>query len=212
MILHVLPEEKKMTMRERIAAGDLFTDECEGLPEDRLAAKKLMKQFNDSEPGDFRKRLELLGSIFGIPVRAWIEPPFYFCYGKNISVGSGTYINFNCNFVDDGKIIIGEKVMFGPAVTIATVSHPVNPSYRMYMYTNPVTIGDNCWIGAGAVICPGVTIGKNSVIGAGSVVTRDIPANCVAVGNPCRVLRQINDDDMKCFRPGKEITGNLEDC
>jgi galactoside O-acetyltransferase len=199
-----------MTMRERIANGDLFTDDCEGLPDDRLQAKRLMKQFNDSEPDDFKRRLDLLEGIFGKPVHVWIEPPFYFCYGKNISIGNGTYINFNCNFVDDGKIIIGEKVMFGPAVTIATVGHPINPSFRMYMYTSPVTIGSNCWIGAGAVICPGVTIGRNSVIGAGSVVTKDIPADCVAVGNPCRVLRQINDDDMKYFRQGKEIAKNLD--
>lgn len=199
-----------MTMRERIANGDLFTDNCEGLPEDRLSAKKLMKQFNDSAPDDLKQRMKLIEGIFGKPVRAWIEPPFYFCYGTNISVGSGTYINFNCNFVDDGKITIGKNVMFGPAVTIATVSHPINPSYRMYMYTSPVTIEDNCWIGAGTVICPGVTIGKNSVIGAGSVVTKDIPANCVAVGNPCRVLREITDEDKQYFRPGREITKNLE--
>lgn len=199
-----------MTMRERIANGDLFTDNCEGLPEDRLSAKKLMKQFNDSAPDDLKRRMKLIEGIFGKPVRAWIEPPFYFCYGTNISVGSGTYINFNCNFVDDGKITIGKNVMFGPAVTIATVSHPINPSYRMYMYTSPVTIEDNCWIGAGTVICPGVTIGKNSVIGAGSVVTKNIPANCVAVGNPCRVLREITDEDKQYFRPGREITKNLE--
>ena len=124
-----------------------------------------------------------------------MEPPFYCCYGTNITIGEGSYLNFNCNFVDDGKIIIGKKVMFGPAVTIATVGHPVNPKMREYMYTDPVTIEDNCWIGAGTTICPGVHIGENSVIGAGSVVSRSIPANVVAVGVPCRVMRSITEED-----------------
>ena len=133
-----------MTMRERIEAGKLFTDYCEGLPEDRINCKKRMIQFNSTMP-------------------------------------------------DDGKIIIGKKVMFGPAVTIATVGYPVNPKMREYMYTDPVTIEDNCWIGAGTTICPGVHIGENSVIGAGSVVVHDIPANSVAVGNPCKVIREIGE-------------------
>ncbi|MFS0777160.1 sugar O-acetyltransferase [Neobacillus sp. 3P2-tot-E-2] len=125
---------------------------------------------------------------------------------ESIKIGEGTYINFNCNFVDDTKIIIGKDVLFGPAVTIATVGHPINPNYRGYMYADPVKIGDNCWIGAGSIICPGVTIGDNCVIGAGSVVTKDIPANSVAVGNPCKVLRSINEHDMKYYYKDKEIT------
>lgn len=133
-----------MTMRERTEAGKLFTDYCEGLPEDRINCKKRMIQFNSTMP-------------------------------------------------DDGKIIIGKKVMFGPAVTIATLGHPVNPKMREYMYTDPVTIEDNCWIGAGTTICPGVHIGENSVIGAGSVVVHDIPANSVAAGNPCKVIREIGE-------------------
>lgn len=183
-------------MRERIMQGKLFTDECEGLPEERLEAKRRMKRFNDSEPGDVEKRKELLNDIFGRETDVWIEPPFYFCYGRHILVGDGTYINMNCNFVDDGEIRIGKNVLFGPAVTIATTGHPVNPNLRQYMYADPVEIGDNCWIGANVVILPGVTIGANSVIGAGSVVVRDIPENCVAVGNPCRVLREIGEKDM----------------
>lgn len=126
--------------------------------------------------------------------------------GTNIEIGEGTYINFNCNFVDDTKIIIGKDVLFGPAVTMATVGHPINPNYRGYLYADPVKIGDNCWIGAGSVICPGVTIGENSVIGAGSVVTKDIPSNSVAVGNPYKVLRSINENDMKYYYKDKEIT------
>lgn len=194
-----------MTMRERIANGKLFTDYCEGLPEDRLACKKRMTAFNESSPQDAERRMELLKDLFGKSTDAWIEPPFYCCYGYNITIGDGSYLNFNCNFVDDGKIIIGKKVMFGPAVTIATVGHPIAPDMRDYMYTDPVTIGDNCWIGAGSVICPGVTIGENCVIGAGSVVVKDIPANSVAVGNPCRVVRGFEEKDKIYYYKDRKI-------
>lgn len=111
----------------------------------------------------------------------------------------------NCNFIDDGMIFIGERVMFGPAVTIATVGHPIEPSMREYMYTDAVKIGDNAWIGAGATICPGVTIGENSVIGAGSVVIGDIPADSIAVGNPCRVVRRIGEHDKVFYYKGRRI-------
>lgn len=111
----------------------------------------------------------------------------------------------NCNFIDDGLIEIGDRVMFGPGVTIATVGHPINPQLREYMYTDPVKIGKNCWIGANVTICPGVTIGDNSVIGAGSVVLQDIPENSVAGGNPCRVLRPISEKDMKYYYKDREI-------
>ncbi|MEC0370118.1 sugar O-acetyltransferase [Paenibacillus chibensis] len=195
-----------MTMRERIANGKLFTDYCEGLPEDRANAKRRMIAFNATGPDTLEERARLMNVIFGRETKAWIEPPFYFCYGTNIEIGDGSYINFNCNFVDDTKIVIGKNVMFGPAVTIATVGHPIHPAYREYMYAEPVKIENNCWIGAGSVICPGVTIGENSVIGAGSVVTKDIPANTVAVGNPCRVLRHINEHDMKYYYKDREIT------
>ena len=195
-----------MTMRERIASGKLFTDYVEGLPEDRVQAKRRMIAFNATGPDNLEERFKLMNEIFGRETKVWIEPPFYFCYGTNIEIGNNCYINFNCNFVDDGKIIIGNKVMFGPAVTIATVGHPINPNYREYMYCDPVKIEDNCWIGAGAIITPGVTIGENSVIGAGSVVTKDIPANSIAVGNPCKVLRNIDENDMKYYYKDRAIT------
>lgn len=188
-----------MNMHERIMNGKLFTDMCEGMPDERLQAKKLMKQFNDAEPDDFEGRVRLLGEIFGKPCDSWVEPPFYFCYGKHVSIGKGCYINVNCSFIDDGKITIGDAVMFGPTVTIATVGHPINPAMRGYMYCDHVTIGNNCWIGANSVICPGVTIGDNTVIGAGSVVTKDIPANVVAAGNPCKVIREIDERDLKYY-------------
>lgn len=195
-----------MTMRERIASGKLFTDYVEDLPEDRANAKRRMIAFNATGPDNLEERFRLMAEIFGRETKAWIEPPFYFCYGTNIEIGDSCYINFNCNFVDDGKIIIGNKVMFGPGVTIATVGHPINPNYREYMYCASVKIEDNCWIGAGAIITPGVTIGENCVIGAGSVVTKDIPANSIAVGNPCKVLRTIDENDMKYYYKDREIT------
>lgn len=195
-----------MTMRERMANGQLFTDHCEGLPEDRVNAKKRMIAFNQTSPVEVELRTQLQTEIFGRETKVWIEPPFYFCYGTHIEIGDGSYINFNCNFVDDTSIVIGKKVLFGPGVTIATTSHPIHPDYRDYMYAKPVYIEDNCWIGAGAIIGPGVTIGKNSVIGAGSVVTKDIPADSVAVGNPCRVIREITEQDRKYYDKDKEIT------
>lgn len=194
-----------MTMRERIAEGKLFTDYCEGLPEDRVNCKKRMIAFNNTSPEDTESRIAAMKELFGKETEAWIEPPFYCCYGYNITIGEGSYLNFNCNFVDDGKITIGKKVMFGPAVTIATVGHPIDPAKREYMYTDPVNIGDNCWIGAGVTICPGVSIGENTVIGAGSVVIKDIPANSVAVGNPCRVVREIGECDAVYYYKGRKI-------
>lgn len=194
-----------MTMIERIKSGKLFTDYCEGLPEARLQCKRNMTAFNLSQPDDYETRKKCMDSLFGKTVSAWIEPPFYCCYGTNIEFGSDVYINFNCNFVDDGKITLGNKVMLGPAVTIATVGHPINPDMREYMYTDPVVIEDNCWIGAGAIICPGVTIGKNSVIGAGSVVVSDIPKNSVVAGNPCKVIRKIDKRDQQYYYKDREI-------
>lgn len=201
-----------MTMRERIDEGKLFTDTCEGLPEDRTKAKKRMTAFNRTMPEDTDGRMRALEELLGKETKAWVEPPFYCCYGTNITIGEGSYVNFNCNFVDDGKISIGKSVMFGPAVTIATVGHPIHPKMREYMYTDPVTIADNCWIGAGVTICPGVTIGENSVIGAGSVVVHDIPADSIAVGNPCRVVRPVDErDELYYYKDRRIDAADLEE-
>lgn len=187
-----------MTQRERIASGRLFTDRSEGLPEERLRGKERMYDFNHTRPSEVERRAELMQEMFGaVGKGCWIEPPVYFCYGTNVFLGNGVYANFNLSLVDDYTITIGNGVMFGPNVTIAVTGHPIDPTLRAqaYMYAFPVTIGDNVWIGSGAVICPGVTIGENSVIGAGSIVTKDIPANVIAAGNPCKVLREINEQD-----------------
>ncbi|WP_375180016.1 maltose acetyltransferase domain-containing protein [Enterococcus rotai] len=133
-----------MNMRERIIAGKLFLDDCEGLPEERLQAKKRMMAFNQTAPDELEKRFQLLDAIFGTKINAWIEPPFYFCYGHNIELGEECYLNMGCIFIDDAKITIGNNVAFGPGVTIATVGHPIHPDYRRLMYGNPVTIENNC--------------------------------------------------------------------
>jgi galactoside O-acetyltransferase len=191
-----MTQEDSLTQRERIASGRLFTDMTEGLPEERLRAKERMYEFNHTRPTEVAKRRELMREMFGsIGEHCWIEPPISFCYGTNVFFGDMVYVNFNLGLVDDYTIMIGNRVMFGPNVTIAVTGHPIDPAHRGYMYALPVTIGNNVWVGAGAVICPGVTIGENSVIGAGSIVTKDIPANVVAAGNPCKVLREINEQD-----------------
>lgn len=194
-----------MTMTERMQRGMLFTDMCEGLPQKRSDAKNMMNLFNSADHTDTDAKTELINRMVCREKDVWIEAPFYFIYGKNIHLGQGSFINMNCNFIDDGQIIVGKKVLFGPAVTVVTVGHPVNPQMREYMYTDPVVIGDNVWIGANVTVCPGVKIGENSVIGAGSVVTRDIPANCVAVGNPCRVLREIGERDREFYWKDRKI-------
>lgn len=187
-------------------SGKLFTDMCEGLPKERDDAKKRMIAFNATTPDQIDERMRIVKEMLHEESGdVWIEPPLYFCYGKHIILGEGTYINFNCNFVDDGMIRIGKRCVIGPAVTIATVGHPIRPDMREYMYTDPVTIGDDVWLGAGVIICPGVTVGNGCVIGAGSVVVRDIPDNCVAVGNPCRVIRPIGERDQQHYYRDRKI-------
>ena len=196
-----------MNMHERIMNGKLFTDMCEGMPQERDDAKRRMIRFNATTPDTIEERMKIAKEMLheDSSENIWIEPPFYFCYGRHIVIGDGTYINFNCNFVDDGMIKVGKNCLFGPAVTIATVGHPIRPDMREYMYVDHVTIEDNVWIGENVTICPGVTIGENSVIGAGSVVVKDIPANSIAVGNPCKVLREIGEKDQEYYYRDRKI-------
>ena len=138
----------------------------------------------------------------------YIEPPFHANWGgKHVHFGKGVYANFNLTMVDDTHIYVGDYTLFGPNVCVATTGHPINPELRQkaYQYNIPVHIGKNCWIGAGAVIIPGITIGDNVVIGAGSVVTKDIPSNVVAVGNPCKVIREISEHDKEYYFKDRKI-------
>ncbi len=191
-----------LSMRDRIKQGLLFTDMTEGLPEERLRGKELMYDYNLTRPSEEERREELLREILGrAGGNIWIEPPFRFAYGKNVFIGDNFYANFNLTIVDDHTVTIGDNVMIAPNVTISVTGHPVHPALRPHgeMFSFPVTIGNNVWIGSQVVINPGVTIGDNSVIGAGSVVTRNIPPNVVAVGAPCRVLRDITERDREYY-------------
>lgn len=194
-----------MDMRSRIHSGQLFLDNCQNLDKERFYAKELMIRFNQLQPHETETKKMIQNQILGREVDVHIETPFHFTYGTNIKFGQHCYVNYNCNFIDDGKIIIGDNVLIGPNVTIVTVGHPINPNYRAFMYTEPVVIQNNCWIGAGVVINGGIEIGENTVIGSGSVVTKNIPKNSVAVGNPCRVIREINEEDKQFYRKGKVI-------
>lgn len=169
----------------------------------QLQCLERLHDFNATRPMELEKRAALLRDMFAeIGENCFIEPPLYSNWGgRHVHFGSGVYANFHLTLVDDTHIYVGDCTMFGPNVTVCTAGHPILPELREqgYQYNAPVSIGKNCWIGAGAVILPGVTIGDNTVIGAGSVVTRDIPANVVAVGNPCRVLREIGQRDREIF-------------
>ena len=156
----------------------------------------------NTRPSESQKREQILKNLLAeIGENCYIEPPLHANWGKYTHFGNNVYANFNLTLVDDTDIFVGDNVMFGPNVIIATAGHPVDPPLRekVAQFNIPVRIGKNVWIGAGAIVLPGVTIGDHSVIGAGSVVTKDIPPNVVAVGNPCRVLREINDRDKEYY-------------
>lgn len=168
-----------------------------------------------TRPDEPEKRKELLSEMFAeIGEGCYIEPPLRANWGgRHVHFGKNVYANFNLTLVDDGHIYVGDAVMFGPNVTVATAGHPVEPQLRSraVQFNIDVHIGQNVWIGAGAVILPGVTIGDNSVIGAGSVVTKDIPADVVAAGNPCRVLREIGGHDRLYYYKNRPIDLTVED-
>lgn len=170
--------------------------------------RRLLREFNTTDPSDFETLGRLAGKIVsGAQENVSIMPPFYCDYGFHIQVGKGFFANYNCTILDVGKVTIGENVLLAPNVSIYTAGHPVHPAARQsgYEYGIPVTIGNNVWIGGNVVITPGVHIGDNVVIGAGSVVTKDIPANVVAAGNPCRVIRRITDADKKYYYKDREF-------
>ncbi len=165
--------------------------------------------YNATRPYEGEKRAQLLREMLAeVGENCYIEPPLHSNFGgHHVHLGRNVYANFNLTLVDDTHIYIGDCTMMGPNVTIATAGHPVLPELREkgYQYNVPVHIGRNCWLGAGVIVLPGITIGDNTVIGAGSVVTRDIPANVVAVGSPCRVLREIGQKDWETYFRGRPI-------
>ena len=177
-----------------------FSDES--VTSEQLETKKAVKEYNAVMPFDMKKGMDCIART-GIKHKEniYFEPPFHCEYGNHIEVGENFYAKVNCIMLDVGKITIGDNVLFGPNVSIYTAGHPIHPESRNsgYEYGIPVTIGSNVWIGGSCVILPGVSIGNNVVIGAGSVVTKDIPDNVCAAGNPCRVIREITDADRPFY-------------
>lgn len=198
-----------MSMRDKLHTGELYLPDDDSIMEEQLKCLDKLYDFNATRPTELKKREELLKEMFGeIGSGCYIEPPLHSNWGgKHAHFGKNVYANFNLTLVDDTHIYVGDYTMIGPNVTIATAGHPILPRLRQqnYQYNAPVHIGKACWLGAGVVIVPGVTIGDNVVIGAGSVVTRDIPSNVVAVGNPCRVLREVNEHDREYYFRDKKI-------
>ena len=189
--------------------GIIYDPNAPELASEQAVYMERLWEFNQLRPSEYEKKIKYMKEAFAeCGDRCYIELPFRANWGgKNLHFGNSVYANFNLTVVDDGDIYVGDRVMFGPNVTIATANHPIEPTLRStaMQYNKPVRIGENVWIGAGSVIVPGVTIGKNSVIGAGSVVVKDIPENVVAVGNPCRVLREIGDHDREYFYKNEKI-------
>ncbi|EPF7767076.1 sugar O-acetyltransferase [Vibrio vulnificus] len=184
-----------------------FCDD-ESVALEQQACLEILYDFNQTRPSEMEKRTAILRDLLAdVGENCYIEPPLRANWGKHTHLGNNVYANFNLTLVDDTHIYIGNSVMIAPNVTIATAGHPIDPELRrkVAQFNIPVHIKDNVWIGANSVVLPGVTIGENSVIGAGSVVTKDIPANVVAVGNPCRVLRPIGEHDKRYFYRDKVI-------
>lgn len=184
-----------MTEREKMAAGALYhPDGDPTLSADRVRCKDLCQAFNQTPFGDAAGQRALLEQIIGrIRGACMITAPFWCDYGYNIDLGDGFYANHNCVILDGAPVTIGAGVLLGPGCCLSTAGHAMDPAQRRagLETARPIVIGDNVWLGAGVLVLPGVTIGENSVIGAGSVVNRDVPANVVAAGNPCRVLRDL---------------------
>ena len=198
-----------MGMKERMFTGELYYPNEESIFDEQLKKLDLLYEFNSTRPTEQKKRQELMKEMFAeIGENCYLEPPFHANWGgAHMHLGDSVYANFNFTAVDDSHIYIGSYTMIGPNVTVATAGHPILPELRekAYQFNMPVHIGRNCWIGAGAIIVPGVTIGDNVVIGAGSVVTKDIPSNVVAVGNPCKVLREISEHDKEYYFKDRKI-------
>lgn len=194
-------------------SGEIYFPEDESIMKEQLLCLEKLYDFNMTRPLEQEKRKELLSSMFAeIGEGCYIEPPFHANWGgRHVHFGKNVYANFNLTLVDDTHIYVGDGTMFAPNVTVATAGHPILPSLRekAYQFNMPVHIGKNCWIGSGALIMPGVSIGDNTVIGAGSVVTKDIPENVVAVGNPCRVVRKIGERDREFYFKERRIPKEL---
>lgn len=198
-----------MTQLEKIHSGNIYNPADDEIMELQLKCLDKLYDFNLTRPTELDKREEMLKEMFAeIGKNCYIEPPLHANWGgKHVHFGKNVYANFGLTLVDDTHIYVGDGTMFGPNCVIATAGHPIDPELRerQLQYNIPVRIGRNCWLGAGVLVMPGVTIGDNTVIGAGSVVTKDIPANVIAVGNPCKVLREIGEHDKEFYFRDRRI-------
>lgn len=198
-----------MLLKERMNNGLLYQADDAELMNEQLQKLEKLYDFNETRPSQMDKRTQLLKEMFAqIGNDCYIEPPLRSNWAcSHVYFGDCVYANFNLTLVDDSNIFVGNNVMFGPNVILATAGHPILPELRelAYQFNADIHIGNNVWIGGGAIVLPGVTIGDNSVIGAGSVVTKDIPPNVVAVGNPCKILREISDKDKEYYFKDRKI-------
>lgn len=195
--------------REKLHTGQLYLPNDDSIMKEQLQRLDRLYDYNATRPLEQEKREALLKEMFAeIGEDCYVEPPLHSKFGGgHVHLGKNVYANFNLTLVDDTHIYVGDYTMLGPNVVIATAGHPILPELReqAYQYNMPVHIGKNCWLGAGVIVLPGVSIGDNTVVGAGSVVTKDLPANVVAVGNPCRVLREIGERDREYYWRDRKI-------
>lgn len=183
------------TEKDKMLAGEMYDPLDPVLCQERQRARDLCQLLNATREDQVKERTQILRDLLGQETDVWMQPPFFCDYGTNIRLGKKVFFNFNCVVLDVMEVKIGDNVLFAPSVQIYTATHPISAVERRTWkeFAKPVTIGSDVWVGGGAIICPGVTIGSRSVIGAGSVVTKDIPDDVIAAGNPCRVIRPIED-------------------
>ena len=204
-----------MKEKDKLHTGKLYLPRDSEIVEYQITCLDKLYEYNNTRPTEMAKRVALLKEMFAeIGEGCYIEPPFHSNFGgAHCHFGKMVYANFNLTLVDDTHIYVGDNTMFAPNVVVASAGHPIEPVLRSkgYQYNFPVHIGNNCWIGAGVLILPGVTIGDNTIIGAGSVVTKDIPANVVAYGNPCVVQREVSQHDLDYYYKNKKIPKKLKE-
>ena len=201
--------------KKRMMEGRIYPPGDEEIMAEQVVCMQKLWEYNQIQPKDMDKRFAKLQDMFAeIGEGSYIEPPLHANFGgKHVHFGKNVYANYNLTMVDDSHIYVGDNTMIGPNVTIATAGHPIDPALRdvQAQFNMEVHIGRNVWIGGGCVLLPGVSIGDNTVIGAGSIVTKDIPANVVAYGNPCRVIREIGEHDRKYYYRDRKVDVEVKD-
>lgn len=212
-----MTEEQMKAYRDMANSGEIYDSVDEDFIAYQHTVVQRLNEFNATPdtPEGLKRREEILREAMGTyGENLYVIPPIYAnCGLTNIHVGKNVVINFNCTFVDDGEIFIGDDCMIGPGCNIATSVHPISPQLRRHklQYNKPVHIGNNVWFGAGVTVLPGITVGDNAIVGAGSVVTKDVPANAIVAGNPARLIRMITEEDDVTYEKGKKIPKEILD-